>query len=352
MTEYAYSAQAYQDYMSARDRTAYWVRSYAPDGTEFYSPSVPPSFMDGHMVLRYNDGRPDIPIPRSTRHHDGRSHTHSHSHSGARSRSGTIGESPPISRAVSRRDEGDKPEQIRILPSNGKTIPVQPGHTRSKSLPRKAEVRDTENIPFPSSHTQSPPYYSSHHSSRYPQSASAHQPGFTPGWSPPHNAHMKHAHANIYAPSHYTQQPPVMLHHQPPMGPNGMIYSHSAPPATGYYAPNTYSTPYPTGSHRHSSSTHDVRRGRTRSTGRRNSAAVSRESLHRSEKSGSTYYHGQKPSSTEHSSSTMKSPTSPYAYIKKPFFQRLFSFPKFSSAGPARGPGGRKLHRRHSIGAR
>ncbi|KDR73691.1 hypothetical protein GALMADRAFT_71866 [Galerina marginata CBS 339.88] len=419
MTEYTTSSHAYREYMSARERTAYWIHSMSPQEAELYSPSVPPSVLDGlvpssppseadstdstppKMVLRYNDGRPDVPIPHpnaaygmgrsgSKRHQEpnlGRSRTLSYNHSPNHTRSGSSSESPSY-RAQSRRHDPDSraPEEIRILPSYG-DVPTsssssRPSHNRSRSVPRTSDRhQDHEPVPdlppfLPPPHMQSQsPYYPSQ--AAQPHSAPPQQVSFAPQphhqW--PRHAHAKHPPAIIYAPSHHTQRPnyspPAMFHHPPQMGPNGMIYSHSAPPAPGQYPP-TYPTPYPSvGSHRHTSSAHDVRmnenRDRMRSLGRstRMNPAESAETLG-TEKSGSTYYvlpaHGQKvhviaPSPEQSivtATSTNKSPTTPYGFSgKKPFFQRLFHFNMFSSAGSSRSSSssGRKLSRRHSIGA-
>lgn len=118
MTEYTTSSQAFREFMSARERTAYWIQSVSPNEAELYSPSIPPSVLEGlvpssppseadssnstppRMVLRYNDGRPDIPIPRpnglgrpgSKRHQESnvpRSHPLSYDHSNNRARSGS-----------------------------------------------------------------------------------------------------------------------------------------------------------------------------------------------------------------------------------------------------------------------
>ncbi|KAF8891376.1 hypothetical protein BD779DRAFT_1670985 [Infundibulicybe gibba] len=47
MTEYTTSSQAFREYMSSRERTAYWVQHHSPEETAFYSPSAPPSEFDG-----------------------------------------------------------------------------------------------------------------------------------------------------------------------------------------------------------------------------------------------------------------------------------------------------------------
>ncbi|KAF8163659.1 hypothetical protein B0H34DRAFT_781293 [Crassisporium funariophilum] len=391
MTEYTTSSQAYREYMSAHDRTAYW--------DDCYSPNIPPSVLDGladssystppKMVLRYNDGRPDVPIPHPGSGYSSlsRSQTLSYNHPQGRTRSGSSGESPLSHSSHSHRrgHEPRSPEEIRILPSFGGQVPTsstssRPNHSRSKSLPRTTDLRRSPEpeVPFiPPSHmqTQSP-----YHPAQAPLSSPPHQVSFAQApWHPPRQGHNKHAPpAIVYAPSHHTHRPhyapPPMYHHPPQMGPNGMIYSHSAP-VPGQYPP-TYPTPYPSvggaSSHRHTASVQDVRpryngAAGSRSLGRstRINPSSSQTSLN-SQQSGSTYYvlpaHGQKvhviaPSPDQSivtATSTTKSPTSPYAqtFGRKPFFQRLFGFAKFSSAGSSRGSSnGRKLHRRHSLGA-
>ncbi|KAF5330574.1 hypothetical protein D9619_005274 [Psilocybe cf. subviscida] len=411
MTEYTTSSQAYRDYMSSRDRTARWVSSFAPE-SGCYSPSVPPSVMeDGFipssppseadsshstppkMVLRFPDGRPDIPIPHPNYHRPNmsgagssqrpRAYTLSQPH---RSRSGSSAETPSSISHHSRPYTGDHepraPEEIRVLPTFGDAPPSsstssRPSHSRSRSVPRAPGQHPFESVPempmLPHQHAhQNSAHYASHgDSSHGPNSAPAHQVNFAPqGPWPPRHPHAKHPPAIIYAPSHHTSHPhyapPQMFNHPPQMGPNGLIYSHSAP-VPGQYAP-AYPTPYPSAmSHRHTSSAHDVRQ-RARSMGRssrmNHTAGVSAESLG-SEKSGGTYYvlpsHGQKvhviAPSPEHSivtaTSTTKSHNSPTHgefHGKKPFFRRLFDFNLFHHAPSSRGSSnGRKLHRRHSI---
>ncbi|KAF8808983.1 hypothetical protein BYT27DRAFT_7095019 [Phlegmacium glaucopus] len=385
MTEYTTSSHAFREYMSARERTARWVQNHSPIEDEFYSPSLPPSVIDGlvpssppseadssystppKMVLRYNDGRPDVPIP----------------HPGSMGKPGSRIDSPAFKPSYSHRHDHESrvPEEIRILPSSGDvpTSSTSSRHTRSKSLPRSSDhhrppAPDVPFIPPPHMQTQSPYYgqrplpMGSQGISPPPQQVSFAQP--THPW-PPRHGHPKHAPpAIIYAPSHHSQRPhyapPAMFHHPPQMGPNGMIYSHSAPPA--------YPTPYGgVTPHRHTSSAHDIRGpngldpSHTRSLGRstRINPTSSSTSL-TSHNSGSTYYvlpaHGQKvhvinPSPEQSivtATSTTKSPTSPFAqtFGKKPFFQRLFGFAKFSTAGSSRASsnGGGKLYRRHSLG--
>ena len=335
MTEYTTSSHAFREYMSARDRTARWVQSHSPtEESEFYSPSLPPSVIDGlvpssppseadsshsmppKMVLRYNDGRPDIPIPHPGPGHamgkqGSRGYRNSPQTSSSRVRSGSSSESP-VFHPPSRHDhESSSPEEIRILPSSGE-VPISsrpPSHVRSKSLPRSAlrpqvPAPDVPFLPPPHLQTQTP-YYDQGSAPLGPQiSPPPHQVNFaqpTHPW-PPRHGHSKHTPpAIVYAPSHRTHQPhyapPAMFHHPPRMGPNGMIYSHSAP-VPGQYPP-AYPTPYPSvlggSSHHHGSSAHDIRgpggRDHTRSLGRSNriNPASSSTSL-ASQNSGSTYY--------------------------------------------------------------
>lgn len=86
MTEYTTSSEAIREFLTARDRTAHWVGQHSGSDPGFLSPSSPPSILsdsdtptygasddddDGassshslppRMVLRYGDGRADVPI--------------------------------------------------------------------------------------------------------------------------------------------------------------------------------------------------------------------------------------------------------------------------------------------------
>jgi hypothetical protein len=197
-------------YKSSRDRTAHWVQSHVPFEGGFYSPSYPHSNADGfvssspsdtdstppRMVLRYNDGRPDALIPRE---------------SSSKPRSRML-QSPP-GRGRSGRDD-QVPEEIRILPSFETNS--RQGHVRSKSMPRTAE------------HGRGRELHMSH-SSR--TSSSHHKVKFAPPAQPSQPWHRQKQQPAVYPPH------PGVFHHPPQFGPNGVIYSHSAPPATGYYPP-------------------------------------------------------------------------------------------------------------------
>ncbi|KJA24303.1 hypothetical protein HYPSUDRAFT_53893 [Hypholoma sublateritium FD-334 SS-4] len=357
MTEYTTNPQAVREYMSAQQRTARWLQGVAgrSEGAACYSPSAPPSILEDalvpsappsdadsshssppKMILRYGDGRPDVPIP-----HAARRPPH-----GQRTRS----DAP----AHARRYEAP-PEEIRILP----TAPSAAGHARSKSLSRAPERRRHDppppDVPFV------PPHYA-----RPPPAGFAPPP---PQWPP--RPHAKHPPAIVYAPPHGAQRahyaPPALFHHTPQMGPNGMIYSHSAPAGPPGQFPPGYPTsaPYPS-SHRLAASAHDVRtdparRDRMRALGgraRRPSPSASSESLE-SRKSDSTYYvlpaHGQKVHVIAPSPDQSVAAASRAAHLagtRKPFFQRFFNFKKFSHHTGSSSQGsaeGRTLRRRHSL---
>jgi hypothetical protein len=303
MTECTTSPEAYEEYMSARERTNRWVQVHSSDQDGFYSPSIPPTMLDGfvppsppsdagsshslppRMVLKYRDGRPDIPIPgpgsretshrRAQRERHGhpttqRSHTvtsvqNSHSSNGTHSSHHSSHPNHPSNTgmpSLSRSRHPDplgantnSPEEIRVLPSNApssnrlphpapmSSLPQNPHHFHSRSIPRTTidPLATTEMIdPIPVTAPQSTPI-------AYPPPSSHHFPT-QPGPGPWHGGHSSssstkysHGHSNhhkvppaiVYAPSHHNRAahyaPPPILYHQPQRGPNGIIYSHSAP---------------------------------------------------------------------------------------------------------------------------
>jgi hypothetical protein len=248
------------------------VNSHSPHEAEFYSPSVAPSMLDGafpssppseaessrsvppRMLLRYGDGRPDIPIApmeqtRSSgrgRRQDGASRppVSPPQESHYRARSGSHGSSP-LARSYSRRPDFERsppsPEEIRVLPSHGSAIPLSSSSSqqpRSKSLPRNADLHlQPEGFAPPLPTNQGPQVTFSQHQP---------QPWHTHSGRPHHP--QKQPPSIIYAPSHHSRphySPPAIYHHPPQMGPNGMIYSHSAPVPQTQYPPNGGSMPYP-----------------------------------------------------------------------------------------------------------
>jgi len=349
------------------------------------------------MILRYGDGRPDIPIPPSepmrsrSRRRDDPSPTSPVAlrNPNYRQRSESHVSSPLAqSHPAPGRSEQPPPfpEEIRVLPSHAnEALPSSSSHhPRSTSLPRTADPHSRANVyaPPPPPVPQFPP----------------HAP-LPPGW----HHHRGHPHkappAIVYAPSHHSRThyaPPAMYHYPPQMGPNGMIYSHSAPVNQKKFAQNMASVPYPHNAVHPSYARENMRAGmsrggvanydRTRSSSARRGARFSPSSSSSSlssEQSGGTYYvlpnEGQKvhvivshnisglsygfltfrqsPSperSVETATSTTRSHTTPLsATFKKPFLQRLFSFARFSSVVSSRASStgrGRRLQRRHSTG--
>lgn len=300
MTEYTVSPQAYHEFMSARDRTAYWVSNYHPE--ELYSPStgpvplddvefVPPSpAMSTHslppkMLLRYNDGRGDIPIPRPHGHSSSRRSPTS-SHGSRHSRPSPLGATPSSHRDT----PPPTPEEIRVLPSRSSNSnspgSTRPSHHRSKSVPRRdPALQDVPFIapPVPRSHTPGPQPH-------------AQQP--YPPWVSSRPGHQSRAPPIVYAPGRHhgpNYEPPLVLHHQPQMGPNGMMYSHSAPPVMGG-GPSHY--PPKHGAYHPDPQTDDERAGRTMDHEWRHRQSRGRQTVNRkgssgslgSQTSGSTYY--------------------------------------------------------------
>jgi hypothetical protein len=297
MAEYTTSPGAYEEYMSARERTNRWVQVHSSDSDGFYSPSIPPTTLDGFvppsppsdagsshslppkMVLKYKDGRPDIPIHghgsrgtshrRTQREHGHpstqRSHTvtsvqnsyssngtHSSSHQNYPSDAGM----PSLSHSRHPDPLGadtSTPEEIRVLPSNAQvgtnrlphpapspSLHQNPHHYHSRFVPRPtidplATTGMIDPMPPQSTPIAYPPP-PSHHFPTQPSSGSwhgGHSSGSSTKHSHGHSSHHKVPPAIVYAPSHHNRAahyaPPPIFYHQPQRGPNGIIYSHSAP---------------------------------------------------------------------------------------------------------------------------
>ncbi|KAJ7073954.1 hypothetical protein C8F01DRAFT_5269 [Mycena amicta] len=298
MTEYTTSSQAIRDYLSSKERTKHWVLNRAEPPDLCYSPSVAPSVFNGNdndfvlppasdtgsshslppkMVLRYSDGRPDEAIPY------GQGHGSKLRPSQPRSRSGSgTGPAPPRG-----------PEEIRVLPTSP-VDPRPPGPVRSKSLPRSAysQIQQDHGIP------PVPPL---------PQMHVGFSPTPQPVWNgaqDSHHGHGRHPPAIVYAPSHARSRPhyapPAIYTHPPQMGPNGMIYSHSAPVRPSQkYVPTPYPSVVPS-AHSHMSAVKEEEhrrrsktpngRDRSRSRTRRDLSPASSVSSFASNGSGSTYY--------------------------------------------------------------
>lgn len=372
MTEYTSSPEAIREYMSSRERTAYWVQAHQPNETEFYSPSVPPIVLDDppspisppsevesthslppKMLLRYNDGRPDVPV--SHWHHEGhgvtragskkrseetvsRSQTlpyNSHGRSRVASHSqhsvSTTGRHASLHHEEQHREEpvspprSHSPEEIRVLPSHPIETPQNAPSShyshRSKSLPANSISRGAMLSPSVSSHhspAQENVYTPSTHHVHPPQPLPPPQVSFSqsqplpwhvdPGHTshnflPPHKLPTRTPPAIVYAPPHHSKShysPPTIYspYHNINGAPGMLTYSHSAP--TPRY-PHAGATPYPSvhGS-THLSAVHEEgrsTRSRTRSSVRdRSLQPIRREASSDSSRSsdshdsGGTYY--------------------------------------------------------------
>ncbi|KAG5338799.1 hypothetical protein C0989_006183 [Termitomyces sp. Mn162] len=283
------------------------------------------------------------------------------------------------------------PEEIRVLPSvDPRLSSANLNQPRSKSLPRSVEhpirhdpvpglsTNPRIRTPYPGATSPSargplPPL-------QVPTQPLPSAPNVAPWHSysqaraPPHL--HKQPPAIIYAPSNTTSRPhytpPAIYHYPPPMGPNGMAYSHSAPVGSQYLRstvpPATVQPPPYAFTRPREQQRSATLNGRSNTWGYHDqsrslpvvppplSLSSSSDSLN-SDNSGSTYYvlpsAGQKihvlPPSPQSSigtaTSTTRSANSPHSPNKKTnLFQRLFSF-----AGRFSGGENRYVERRHSI---
>lgn len=317
MAEYTVPSQRFHDFKRSKFRTAEWVSTVSE--SEFYSPSAPRSEIsddDGlsevsdvesshstppRLMLRYGDGRPDVPIPHV---HDISPNKDSVSRSQTFPQDRYHRSGPSVhNQSRSRGHEmaiSSVPEEILIYPSEG----TRNGslHTRSKSLPRNAyHNQDSDGVPslsLPPPQIVSEPLYSpgfipqqpdpphSGHHISFSHTQPAHWRGRT--GSSPHHHQPPVIYTNHSRHAHY-QQPPIYSHPHK-IGPNGMIYSHSAPVPNTHYPPMG-ATPYPSAIAPSAQSTGDHRgrtRSRTRGSDRHNESTASISS--RSGESGSTYY--------------------------------------------------------------
>ncbi|KIL61295.1 hypothetical protein M378DRAFT_13601 [Amanita muscaria Koide BX008] len=351
--------------MYARERTAHWVQSHTSSQGGYYTPSIPPSDLDDYssppseaesshslpprMVLRYDDGR-DMPIPRP----QGNGH-HTHSRRQIHVHPTPYGGPLPgdvRSRAHRAPAMPNAPEQIRVLPS-GETVHA---HPRTHSSPLSSAQYSAQ--PHPQQiHPRAGPFPPGSHA--YQESRSRHPHSGRHGYS----SSMAHIPGSNYGPYPHIQHP----HH---VGPNGVIYSHSAPPALIHHAPpNTATYPHMgVSEHHHAmSGIHaEGKHARTRATslsghhsrpqvqdysdsGSSDSEAGPYRSRSRSKRTASS---GDRSVTTATSSG--RSPVTPSSrHDKRPFFQRLVHFAeKISHVGPSRASSVTdepRVRRRHSI---
>lgn len=406
--------------MTARERCARWVQAHSSDRDGFYSPSVPPMEIEGlipfsppsdgsshslppKMVLRYSDGRPDIPIPHVTpslRRHDRYPRSplteppyHRRSHTTASGQSHPRQMSPVTIHSAHQPGYGctsyhphpepigadaDSPEEIRVLPSQAPVPSPLPPRSVSSSHHQSSHhyllesFSQTEPNRFYEDHSLSRPIVysspSSHHFNATPQINPQERP------APWHGLHAhssgsstKHSHAIsnhkvppsiVYAPHHGPSYPPAILYYPPtpPRDPNGMIYSCSAPvPIQG----GSYPSPVPP------DGVEDRRRRGMHSSGPGRMHRVPRSDDGRgsdaeSVSSESTYYvlpspgrkvHAIAPSPGQSIRTATSTTKSPGQSPRKSFLQRIFNFKNIrsSTGGSTQGPRN-KLQRRHSTG--
>lgn len=317
--------------MTSKERTAYWIRHHTPE--QFYSPSQPPSnfgepegqvqsllndsdeesthSIPPKMLLKYGDGRPDIPISHWHHGNAGVEPSHQTSRSGSRPRAQSqqvhhhrSRSEQPVQRAVPRyipppdNDSMSYPEEIKINPSHvpnsrPKSTSYTPTHhsRRSKSQPRQGYP--PEEIPqpqMPVNYTHTP--RSIHPGQVAPQVAySQSHPMYRGGKDAYKSRYLEHdilrsrtPPAIVYAPgthskTHYA--PPTLMHHG---------HGYQVPHKSGRYPPiNT--TTFPSGL---SSVKEDTRGGRSTKMKTLFGGAHLQDSRspspHSSAESGSTYY--------------------------------------------------------------
>ncbi|PSS37464.1 hypothetical protein PHLCEN_2v671 [Hermanssonia centrifuga] len=295
MTEYTTSSEAIREYLTSRERTAHWIRDHFEDVSDdgnLLSPSAPPSIISDsdapsfgpsdsdaestnslppRMILRWNDGRPDVPISRDIGYPASRSqsrprsrsaaaHTpsaihhqpshHSRSNGGSRDEAGTAVPlqpsrhaqtlsymsgpllNPPLNTHIT---PPPSPEHIVVLPSPQGEEPPQMASTSSSSSP---------NAPHPE--------YPLH--SRTPTSHSAHH-GFPPEGSVPHqpsqhhsivSPHPQHAYNPSHTSRHTTRSPQLAYSQSQPLpAPHGQtrFYENHAGSRAPSQLPYNYSPP-------------------------------------------------------------------------------------------------------------
>ncbi|KAI0628620.1 hypothetical protein C8Q77DRAFT_1067804 [Trametes polyzona] len=266
MTEYATDPEAIQEFLTARDRTNNWVSVHS-QGIHFIHPSSPPSTISDdpdapsygpsesdsasthsvppRMVLRYPDGRPDVPIssdgvpsptssrrdhkygPQSSSSRHTRSRSGSHTHPPAP----TADVPPParyaqtLSYATGSRyapsahphiSPPRSPESIRVLPSRQPEDSSQsPARVQASSSSHRSRGPAAQAIFQPPTHQ--PSIHPSIHNDRVPPLA-----------DPLHTSNR-----SVIAPTPQHPSPTAQAHPFATM-PNGIAHSHSQPASASY----------------------------------------------------------------------------------------------------------------------
>ncbi|KDQ52263.1 hypothetical protein JAAARDRAFT_40383 [Jaapia argillacea MUCL 33604] len=275
MTEYDYSPEAVESYMSTRERVAGWIQRHSPRQiSSFVPPSSPPSrapsesppisafddyddefnpenariSMPPKMLLRYTDGRPDLPLEKygeSRRKRGAAPVHHPKPTSGrVRSRHKRSRESLEYITIPSSHPMDDKPRSAipsppRSRPPTRQPTPVRSHHSTSPSLSLKNRRRS----PSPSQHFEDPPRSPRHFplppSLSHPSGRSRSQHFEDPPLSPRQiplppsmsgpSRHSNHSHSSRHSrsSSHHTQVAPREQHHDP---------MPTSPPMSGHHS--------------------------------------------------------------------------------------------------------------------
>ena len=280
MTEYTTDPEAIAHYLNARARTAHWVDSLS--GKTLAAPSFPPSLVDDtddglssqdsdaesshslppRMVLRYPDGRPDVPVTTDTRwpSKGQKPTTPTPFHTRPRAGSGSHGYPPSNPNIHSRAPSNGvplyvsppppvvakHPETIHVRPSPTSPIsqqgpiPPDPHHSTSPSTPaRQRSMRSTPSSRPPPMSLQmiyTPP-------APAPQSRSAPvsptRESFQAAQQPPPLPQPSASHPPIAAPSPvYGFPSPTSAHEHPPSGPPTHSRTHTR--SHSYSSNNSY----------------------------------------------------------------------------------------------------------------
>lgn len=290
MTEYTSSSEAIREYLTARERTARWVKQHYGQDIQLLSPSSPPSILTDsdalsygpskseestnstppRMILRWNDGRPDLPIPSSSIHARSRSASHPHPY---RSRNESVDVVPPLPHNNNfRPGAGSHHPSAAYVPSvpsrhaqslsyaSGpllgppgqahSTPPPSPEHIVVLPSPQSDDPQGGPSAaPVASSHVPIS-YHGSRNVSRTPTAHSIHHPQAVPaaGAYPPIPSQQPTIHApsprhafNASHPSGNATQSPAMQYTQSQPGPVSHGGAHPSRPGTAL--PYTYSPP-------------------------------------------------------------------------------------------------------------
>ena len=268
MTEYTTDPEAIAHYLAARARTAHWVDSL--NGKTLAAPSFPPSLVsdtdDGlssqdsdaesshslppRMVLRYPDGRPDVPVSTDTRWppHGQKPTTPTPFHTRPRAGSGSHGYPPSNPNIHSRAPSNHlyisppppvmatQPEPIHVRPSPTSPIPQQD--------PGSYFPSDPHQISSPSAASRQRSMRSTPSSRRPPVSLQM-------IYTPPAPAHSSQSRSAPVSPTHESflaaQQPPPL---PAPSAPHPPIAAPS--PVYGFPSPISAQEPPPAGPPTHS----------------------------------------------------------------------------------------------------